>query len=170
MLVQEIVESRDATIFQGQDNIASGQDKFMVGTTRNGIRRGLIAFDFKNDDFPPDAKVECTEIRLHVAQKDASSVQVPEIKLHRITRSWYTSGSHRLTGVNGGTASDGDVTWGYANYAKSLWNKEGGDFDEKVVATKVDAGPIHLFGNTLGMTRLVQDWIKVGVNPFNAGK
>jgi hypothetical protein len=168
VLVQQIVKSRDATIFQGQDNIASGQDEFMVGTTKNGIRRGLLAFDFKVDDFPPDAKVECTEIRLYVSQ---NNVPVPEIVLHRITKQWETSGSHRLNGVNGGAASTSDVTWGYANYPKTSWNQAGGDFDNKVVASKTETGPVHSWGNTLSMARLVQEWIEVGdTAPFNAGQ
>ena len=174
VLVQEIVESRDATIFQGQSEISSGEEQFMVGTTKNGIRRGLLAFDFKEDDFPPDAKVECTEIRLHVVQNGGSSAQVPEITLHRITKDWKTSGSNRLTGVNGGTAANGDVTWQYSDYPKSLWKKKGGDFDDKVVARKTEAGLMHSFGNTLQMARLVQEWIEVGDKspsaPFNAGK
>ena len=185
-LVQEIVQSRDATIFQGQVKIASGEDEFIVGTTKNGIRRGLLAFDFAPTDFPSDAKVECAEIRLQVSRNqqnndndnDAQTQAVaPEIKLHRITKNWETTGSHRIIGVNGGTASDGDVTWGYAKYPITLWDTAGGDFDDKVVATKTEAGPVHSWGNTLSMTRLVQEWIEVGGSgastaaaPFNAGK
>ena len=189
-LVQEIVQSRDATIFQGQVKIASGENEFMVGTTKNGIRRGLLAFDFAPNDFPSDAKVECAEIRLRVSRNQQNNdndaqtqtqtqtqAVAPEIKLHRITKNWETSGSNRIIGVNGGTASNGDVTWGYAKYPITLWDTAGGDFDDKVVATKTEAGPVHSWGNTLSMTRLVQEWIEVGGSgastsaaPFNAGK
>ena len=172
VLVQEIFESKDATIFQGQDKISSGEDLFMIGTTKNGIRRGLLAFAFKEDDFPPDAQVECTEIRLHVGQTDSNSddsVQIPEIVLHRITTAWETSGSNILNGVNGGSVKNGDTTWAYTDYPTSTWKERGGDFSNTVVATKVEAGDIHSFGNTLQMARIVQEWIQVGTNPFNAG-
>ena len=172
VLVQEIVQSKDATIFQGQGKISSGEDQFLVGTTRNGIRRGLLRFEFQSGDFPIDAKVECTEVRLHVVDQvgDSSSVPIPEITLHRITTAWETSGENRLTGVNGGTVLLGDVTWIYTNYPQSKWGEAGGDFADNIVATKSEVGSVHSYGNTLRMARIVQDWIDVGASPFNAGK
>ena len=169
VIVHEIVSSKDATIFQGQATISAGEDLFMTGTTKNGIRRGLLAFTFNKDDFPNDAQVECTEIRLHVAPSD-HSVEVPEINLHRITSAWETTGSNRLTNLNGGAANQHDTTWTHADYPRSTWQDQGGDFADDIVATKFAAGDIHSFGNTLIMARLVQEWIDVGSDPFNAGR
>lgn len=171
VLIQEIAESKDATIFQGQDLISSGEDSFLVGSTRNGIRRGLLKFDIQQDDFPPDAQVECTEVRLHVFESDNESNKIPEITLHRVTSDWKTSGENRVIGTNGGTVKLGDVTWLYTDYPQSIWREKGGDFAENIIATKKDFGEVHSYGNTLQMARIVQDWIDLygGTFPFNAG-
>lgn len=168
VLVNEIVRSRDATIFQGQDEISSGLDVFMTGKSKNGVRRGLIAFDFDEEDFPSDAKVECAEIRLHAAEEKGSSAV--KLTLHRITTAWKTSGKNVIHGINGGRVWLGDTTWSYTDYPSSVWNNEGGDYSENVVATKVSSNNnMHSYGNTLRMARLVQEWIDVKSNPFNAG-
>jgi len=165
VLVNEVTNSRDATIFQGQDEISSGMDEFMTGTSKNGIRRGLLAFDFDEEDFPADAQVECAEIRLHTTEMPKDGT----LTLHRITTAWETSGTNVIHGVNGGHVKTGDTTWSYTDFPTSLWNSRGGDYAENVVATKVSSGDIHSFGNTLRMTRIVQEWIDVKSNPFNAG-
>ncbi|EJK62355.1 hypothetical protein THAOC_17030 [Thalassiosira oceanica] len=166
VLVNEIVRSRDATIFQGQDEISSGLDVFMTGTSKNGVRRGLIAFDFDEKDFPSDAKVECAEIRLHASEQKSAM----KLTLHRITTAWKTSGKNVIHGINGGRVWLGDTTWSYTDYPSSVWNSEGGDYSENVAATKVSSdNNIHSYGNTLRMARLVQEWIDVKSNPFNAG-
>ena len=153
-------------VFQGQDEISSGLDVFMAGTSKNGVRRGLIAFDFDEDDFPSDAKVECAEIRLHAMEAPKGG----ELTLHRITTAWKTSGKNVIHGVNGGRVWLGDTTWSYTDYPSSVWNNEGGDYSENVVATKVSSdNNIHSYGNTLRMARLVQEWIDVKSKPFNAG-
>mmetsp|Transcript_5648 Transcript_5648/g.11040 ORF Transcript_5648/g.11040 Transcript_5648/m.11040 type:complete len:369 (+) Transcript_5648:274-1380(+) len=174
-LSKEIVKSRDATIFEGQDEISSARDLFMTGSTKNGIRRGLLAFDIEEDDFPYDAKVECAEIRLHVDSTSdydggAYDIGIGRSTLHRITAAWKTSGENLLQGVNGGNVRTGDATWSYAAYPTSKWGRKGGDYDvENVVATREEGGKIHWYGGTLTMARIVQEWIDVKSNPFNGG-
>lgn len=174
-LSKEIVKSRDATIFQRQDEISSAKDLFMTGSTKNGLRRGLLAFDFGVDDFPYDAKVECAEIRLHVDSTSeydggAYDLGIGRSTLHQVTAAWTTSGENVLQGVNGGNVRTGDTTWSYAAYPDWMWDTKGGDYDvKKVVATREEGGNIHWFGGTLTMATIVQEWIDVRANPFNEG-
>ena len=148
----------------------------MVGTTNNGIRRGLLAFDFQEEDFPSDAKVECAEIRLYANAVTGGKygawgkhVGTSSSTLHRVTSEWHTSGANVLHGVNGGDAKTGDATWSYTVYPTAVWNNKGGDYADRVVATQAGAGEVHSFGNTLRMTRIVQEWLDVKSDPFNAG-
>lgn len=176
ILVREITRSRDATLFQNQAEISSGKDEFMVGVTKNGIRRGLVAFDIDPDDFPNDALVECAEVRLHATEatagRDGLGDRVGTSTMHRLTTAWKTSGSNVLHGVNGGNAKTGDSTWRYTNYPTAVWDDEGGDYNaERVVATRMVGSEdgIHSFGNTLLMARIAQEWIDLESDPFNAG-
>mmetsp|Transcript_39255 Transcript_39255/g.47185 ORF Transcript_39255/g.47185 Transcript_39255/m.47185 type:complete len:337 (+) Transcript_39255:25-1035(+) len=165
VFVKELVQSVDATIFGFQDRIASGGERFMIGSTKNGIRRGFLKFlvDDEEDIFPSDAKVECTEIRLFVAQNDEErrTVPAPQIELHQVVSDWKTTGKNnlQLNGLNGGTANTGDTTWKYSSYPSIEWENKGGDFSQNVLAETIAAGDLHWYGKTRAMAEVVQGWI-----------
>lgn len=165
VFVKELVKSVDATLFGFQDSIAAGEQRFMVGNTKNGLRRGLLKFmvDSEKRIFPSDAKIECTEVRLFVTQTDEERrmVQMPQINLHKVTSDWTTTNkiNLQLNGLNGGSANTGDTTWRYSSYPSKEWKTQGGDFDKKTLAKKISAGDLHWYGKTRSMAEVVQGWI-----------
>jgi len=161
----ELTKSIDATLFGFQNRIAAGEERFMAGTTKNGIRRALLKFPTDDDDntFPSDTKVECTEIRLITTRSDEErrTVPTPVIKVHRVATQWTTTGGNNLQlhGLNGGTANARDTTWKYSSYPSTEWENSGGDFYNNVLGRNVEAGDLHWYGKTRAMAEVVQEWI-----------
>lgn len=165
VLVREFATSEDATIFGNQPKIAAGREKFVVGRTRNGIRRALLKFDMtelNSVGFPSDTNVVCAEIRLYAvprSDEERETVPVPKTGLHKVVSDWSTTGKTVISNANGGFAKEGDSTWEFSSYPSSPWQQLGGDFDPDLLCRETLADDLHWFGSTPKMNQVVQAWL-----------
>jgi len=164
--------SSDATLFEGQGDVSASMDKFGVGMTDSGIRRGLLQFNFSAVGFPSDIHVECVEIGLRVQmayEDDYSLHPTSDVSLYRVTTPWTTTDTNDLTltagndlpVLEGAKAANKDCTWTHSSYPSAKWNTPGGDYDryQELSADAVDASGRHWFGSTRNARDVVQEWL-----------
>lgn len=135
--VTTFIATEDAMISGGQGDLAATKGTHVVGSTSDGVRRGLYKFDHTDGSVPGDAEVLCTELDFFTIG-DETTVGVDNvISLYRLTEGWRSSGTTAASGNNGVPAAEGDVTWTHRSYPNDQWETEGGSFDATVLSEAV---------------------------------
>lgn len=152
--------SRDTTLVEDRDGLyaSGGSDGIFVGATaRQGLRRGLIAFDAAAA-LPAGARV--TEVTLTL---NMNRTRGPEhvIALHRVPSSWGEGTAAGAGGQGGGgIAEEGDAAWVHRDFETVAWDSPGGDFAPEPSASLPVAGPAsYTWGSTGQMVADVQGWL-----------
>ncbi len=126
--VVEITASKDNTLYQDPDGNFSngaGQNLFAGKTSRDELRRALVAFDLVGM-IPDGAVVDSVQVQLTMNKSQGSQHHV---HLHRVTKDWGEGTSDSGGQEGGGTlAVDGDATWLHAVRPGTTWTNAGGDF------------------------------------------
>ena len=123
----------------------------------NGIRRGLVAFNFAGA-VPSDATVSSVQLTLDVTMTTSGSEVV---SLHRVFSNWGEGGSDAPGQEGSGTsAQSGDATWFHTFFPGAFWGNPGGDFSAGASATLGVAGNgTYTWGSTSQMVADVQAWV-----------
>jgi len=166
-----VTSSSDATLFEGQGGVSASMDKFGVGKTDSGIRRGLLQFNLFSVDFPSDTHIECVEIGLYVQppEDDYTNHPTSKVSLYQVTTPWTTTDTNDLVlianndlpVVEGSAAAKEDCTWTHSSYPSAKWDTPGGDFDryQELSEDAVDASGKHWFGSSRNARDVVQGWV-----------
>lgn len=155
-----ISASEDATLYQdaaGQLANDAGVHVFIGKNASNEIRRTVIKFPVAAT-IPADAVV--TDCRLEFVVLRSILIDPTPTSLHRVTSSW-TEGSTNAGSPGGGGASatTGDTTWVWREYATQAWAQPGGDFDP-IPSAQAAIGFTGVFaiGGSLRMNADVEAW------------
>ena len=158
--LQQIVATRDATIFEENIVGANGKGHLFAGNNADGdARRALLIFDVSG--IPSGSVVDSAYVTLECT-KGLSGTH--PFSLHRMTKSW-TEGPSTGTGRGGGIPSALtwlDVTWYYASFtaaANDTFLTQGGDFIGAASATTA-VGPDGSYGwSDSQLIADVQAWV-----------
>jgi len=123
----------------------------------NGIRRGLVAFNFAAA-VPSGATVTSAQLTLDVTMTTSGSEVV---SLHRLSSDWGESSSDAPGQEgSGASAEPGDATWFHTFFPSAFWGNPGGDFAAGASATVGVAGDgTYTWGSTSQMVADVQTWV-----------
>ena len=152
----------DATLYEGQGDLANGSGSFFfTGRIENrsgGLeRRALLAFDV-GSSIPDGATITQVSLEVTMSRTTAGSQRV---ELHRILESWG-EGPSDAAGQEGGGADSGagDATWVHRDFPNLLWSTAGGSFSSVVSSSQQIAGNgPYTFASTAQMVADVQGWL-----------
>jgi len=139
-----VVADRDATLIEHSDgSLANGAGPYVfAGRTNaadNGVRRGLLRFDFAGT-FPRGRPYVVESVALLVTNLTESNTAPREYRLHRVLADWG-EGASSSAGGGGAPAAPGDATWIHTFYDKDFWLHNGGQFEGEPSARLVVTGP-----------------------------
>ena len=133
---EEIVLTRDATLFRDDPDLSAQNDDLLIGTLLDG-RSTRVLMQFEGDDnsilgrAPTTATLLCAEIGV-AAYVD---LQAPDIDMYPLTTAdWggrqgptQSSATPQLGKLR--TAQPGEATWDFKRAPDVPWNTPGGDID-----------------------------------------
>jgi RHS repeat-associated protein len=134
------------TNISGTCQNVGAQDIVSIGTTSNGIRRGIYEFNLRG--IPADAIVSAASFSYYY---EPTAVSYGQLKVHRVKRAWREG-----TGTGGCDANG--VSWQDA-YGTSAWTAAGGDYDATASATLTTADRTGGGWDTFDVTSLVNGWV-----------
>jgi hypothetical protein len=106
-----------------------------VGLNEHGLRRRALLFFGITMVVPSGATIESAELTLAVTHAPGAEAEALDLQLHALSQRW-SEGTVVApgTGLAGGNATSGDVTWAYATFESTQWSRLGGDFAAEPVA------------------------------------
>lgn len=127
--------TRDATIYE-DGSLSNGAGAMVfAGLNEHGLRRRALLFFGITGSVPSGATIESAQLTLTVTHAPGAAAEALGVQLHALNRGW-SEGTvvARGTGLAGGNATTGDVTWAYATYESTQWSSLGGDFAPEPLA------------------------------------
>jgi hypothetical protein len=153
---------RDNTLYNaGMQQLSNGSgDHIFAGVAGNGfVHRALIHFTLP-DTIPADANITSAVLVMNRSTVAPNGNEKP-IRLFKVTSDWGEGASDAPSGEGAGAeAEENDATWVYRFYDSEEWDREGGDFESRALATwESSPSTTPTWGSTEEMIADVQSWL-----------